>query len=708
MSKSIKEAMTQRPVDKNISFAVYKGAAYASAVYKRRLSAIMFTDMVGYSALTQKNETLALQLLNEHRTILRPFFEKHQGREIETAGDSFFVEFNSAVEATNCAIEIQTALHERNKTEREEQHILLRIGLHIGDVVYMDKHVHGDGVNIAARMEPLAAPGGICISVDVARQIGNKVEYPIQKIGEEKLKNISIPMDVYCIELPWLKYEKLKKPIPAKKIPAWSLAFLSVMVAIAIFFYIKNNSDEEISHSKLRLAVLPLANISRDSGDEYFADGMTEELISSLSKISGLNVIARTSVMKYKTTNKDISQIGKELMVGTVLEGSVRKMENKARITVQLIDVSTQEHLWSTEYDRNLKDIFITQSEIAKNVADELKVRLVSSDKEQLNKSNTDNMIAFEEYLLGKHFLNQKTPESIRTAMIHFEKSIKEDSLFALPYTSLAYCYTLIGTAGYGNLGRKVTETKAKEAVIKALKIDATLGEAHAALGYIKFRIDWDWKGAEKEFKRAIELKPGYATAHEWYALFLAIQGRLNEALSEMKKAYELDPLSSSVNNGMARIYYFRNENDKSIAQTKKTLQIDPNYAEAHFTIGMAYYKIKEYAKAETALKKAVELSNMRPIMVGLLGSVYAREGKKKDAQKLLAELESSEMNNDKLFAIAILKSNMGQGDEGLNILEKLVDEKYGIAIYVKVEKNLFKESNTSRYKQILEKMGLK
>ena len=221
--------------------------------------------------------------------------------------------------------------------------------------------------------------------------------------------------------------------------------------------------------------------------------------------------------------------------MGTILEGSVRKVENKARITVQLIDVSNQEHIWSKDYDRELKDIFMIQSEIAQNVANELKVRLVSSEKEQLEKRHTENMMAFQEYLIGKHFLNQRTPESIQTALIHFEKSIKQDSAFALPYASLAYCYTLIGVAGYGNIPETVAETKAKEAVMKALRIDATLAEAHAALGYIKFRIDWDWKGAEKELKRAIELKPGYATAHEWYALFLAVHARLDEALKEMQ-----------------------------------------------------------------------------------------------------------------------------------------------------------------------------
>ena len=665
--------------------------------------------MVGYSALTQKNEALALELLDEHQKLIRPFFAKHDGREIETIGDAFFAEFNSAVEAANCAIEIQSMLHERNKNEQAERQVVLRIGLHIGDVIYTDQQVHGDGVNIAARIEPLAQPGGICVSEDVARQIRNKVAYPVIKIGPEKLKNISMPMEIYCIALPWLKPDlRVKKKKSGKKLMVFGLVLLAALLTGGIFFIIRNYPVKDVLNSKLRIAVLPLTNISSNSGDEYFADGLTEELISSLSKINGLNVIARTSVMKYKTTDKDISQIGKELMVGSILEGSVRKMENKARITVQLINVSTQDHIWSMEYDRDLKDIFITQSEIAKNVANELKVRLVSSEKEQLEKTTTENKMAFEEYLIGKYFLNQKTPESIQTAILHFENSIKEDTEFALPYASLAYCYTLTGVAGYGDIPRNVAETKARNAVMKALKIDSTLAEAHAALGYIKFRIDWDWKGAEKELKRAIELKPGYSTAHEWYALFLAIQVRLDESLKEMQTAYQFDPLSPSVNAGLGRIYGFRNENDKAIAQLKKTLKLDSNFAEAHFTLGMTYTGIKEYEKAETELKKAIELANRRPVMLSMLAVVYVKENKPDEVKKLLAELETPPVDNDKLYAIAVIKSYTGQLNEAFNIFEKLLDNKYGIMIYMKVQREFFEMENKNlRYDQMLKKMGL-
>lgn len=674
----------------------------------RRLAAIMFTDMVGYSALTQKNEALALALLEEHRQIVRPFFQKHDGREIETAGDSFFAEFNSAVEATQCAIEIQTTLHERNKTVQQEQQILLRIGLHIGDVVYIDEHVHGDGVNIAARMEPLAAPGGICISEDVARQIRNKIEFPVVKLGNEKLKNISMPVDVYSIALPWAAPQQRIQRSPVKnKSAKWILAASVVLLTAAAFFFFNRKKDPATTYSKVRLAVLPLSNISNNPADEYFADGMTEELISNLAKISGLNVIARTSIMKYKVTGKDISQIGRELMVGTILEGSVRKVENKARITVQLINASTQEHIWSEDYDRELKDIFITQSEIARHVADELKVRLVSSEKEQLKKSHTENSMAFQEYLYGKHFLNKRTPESIQAALGHFERSTQQDSTFALPYASMAYCYTLIGVAGYGGIPVQLAGAKAKEAVANALRLDPTLAEAHAASGYIKFRIDWDWKGAEYELKKAIELKPGYATAHEWYALFLAVQSRLDEALSEMQEAYQLDPLSPNVNTGVARIYHFRNEPDKAIAQITKTLELDPGYAEAHFTAGMAYFKKKDYETAEAELKKAIELSRRRPVMIGMLGVVYATNGKPAEAKRLLAELEAGPLNNDKLYAIGTIKIGLGLTNEAFDIFEKLLDEKYGILIYMKVEKDFFKDYDHPRYLRLLQRIGL-
>lgn len=678
----------------------------------RRLAAIMFTDLAGYSALSQRNEALALELLEEHRKILRPFFTKHDGQEIETAGDSFFVEFNSAVEAADCAIEIQTALHERNRDETPDRKINLRIGLHIGDVVHVDKHVHGDGVNIAARVQPLARPGEICVSEDVARQILNKIQYPVVKIGRGKLKNITLPVDIYFIQLPWTKIDNgVSKNVAWKKI-----IFIAGGIALlfaAIYFLSDRKTEAKFDESRFRLAVLPLTNISANDEDAYFADGMTEELISSLSKINGLRVIARSSVMKYKNVNKDIREIGKELMVGSVLEGSVRKVDEKARITVQLINVTTQEPVWSMDYDRELKDVFSIQSEIAQQVANELKVILASSEKAQLEKTYTTSMSAFQEYLIGKYFLNMKTSDGIRMGIRHFERAVNYDQAFALAYANIAYCYTLLGVAGYGGTAKEMNEKKAKDAVMRALEIDESLAEAHAALAYIKFRIDWDWEGADEEFRKAIVLKPGYSTAHEWYGLYLMIQLRMDEAERELKLAQELDPLSPGINTGLGRLYSYLDQPHRAQFQFKKALELDANYAEAHFASGMDYYKTHEYDKAEAALNIAVKLSKRRPVVLAFLAIVYIHQLRYDEANELLNELETKPVTNDKLYAISMIKQALGQEDEAMDIIERLYEDRYGLLIYMNTERVLFREGmfhgkNNERLLAILSKMGFK
>jgi Flp pilus assembly protein TadD len=332
---------------------------------------------------------------------------------------------------------------------------------------------------------------------------------------------------------------------------------------------------------------------------------------------------------------------------------------------------------------------------------------LLPFEKQQLDKWKTGNMTAYQDYLIGNRFINQRTPESIRAAIGYYEKAISLDSTFVLPYPALAYCYTLIAGAGYGDFPRVVAETKAREAVMKALALDSNLSEAHAALGYIKFRIDWNWGDAKREFEKAIALQPGYATAHEWYALLLAIQEKLDDALAEMHKAWELDPMSPSVNNGLARIYHFRNETDKCFLQLEKTFQIEPKYAEAHFTAGMAYMKTNKYTDAERELKIAAELTNRRPVILSLLGVTYAKTGKREELRKILAEMQEPPMNNDKLYALAAIKGNTGEPQIAADILRRLVDEKYGVMVYMKVERNIFKEIDREQYQQILARLGL-
>ncbi len=679
----------------------------------RKLSAIMFTDMVGYSALTQKNEELALKLLKEHREILRSIFPKHSGKEIETAGDSFFVEFDSALDAAKCAIEIQKTLYERNQVVPAERKILLRVGLHVGDVVHTGKHVHGDGVNLAARLEPLALPGCICVSEDVARQIQSKIDLPVISVGKKKLKNIQLPMNVYKIVLPWEKKSAgfFKPGFQDYFLKNRTLLILIIILlfAVAGYFIFQTSKNDLSNETKNRIAVLPFDNISQGSEDDYFADGITEEIISNLAKISGLDVIARTSIMKYKNTDLNVAQIGDELNVGTILEGSVRNAANKTRITIQLIDVPTQKHLWAEAYDRELKDIFAIQSDIAMKVAEELKVQLHANEMEQIGKRGTENTDAYRNYLLGNYYLNKRTGEDLKRGIEYFSKAIEFDPEFALPYSGLANCYTLIGGASYGNLSREEASVKANDAVLKALELDETLAEAHASLGYIKFRFDWNWDEAESEFKRAIQLKPGYAQAHEWYALLLSLIGKNDEAISEISRAYELDPLSPSISTGVGRIFHFAKRLNEAIAQYKKTIDMYPNYAEAHFALAMTYVGLRKMDEAWKELDKAIELSHGRLVMIAMRGMLYGFAGRRKEALAVKDELvRLSHPNPVSPWFHALNYLGLGDKDKFFEYANTAYEQRDPLMVYFS-SLGVFDSTiqKDPRYQDILKKMGM-
>jgi TolB-like protein/class 3 adenylate cyclase/Tfp pilus assembly protein PilF len=633
---------------------------------QRKLAALMFIDIVGYSASAQKNETLTLDLLEEYRNLLRPLFPTYGGRIIDTAGDGFFVEFDSALEAARCASEIQKILHERNFGKPLANQIRIRIGLHLGDVVHMGENVHGDKVNIAARIMPLAEPGGICISEDMARQIQNQSEIPVLKLGKGELKNIALPMQIYRIVLPWEKRrlaisEQLRFNLQRKRIRRFVLGFLAVFVFIPIFVLVgwytailwqgtkekkghtatitKQEAPQEvIPLDKHRIAILPFVNLSADAENEYFSDGMTEELISQLSKISRLEVIARTSVMKYKGKEKDIAEIGRELKVGTVLEGSVRKAENQVRITVQLINVQNQAHLWSQDYDRELKGIFTIQSNIAQRVAEALQVQLLAGEKQRIEKKGTENLEGYNLYLKGRYYLSKQTREGLKKSIEYFTQAIEKDPAYALAYAGIADSYTLLGLWTY--LPIKEVAPKAKAAAQKSLELDATLAEAYTPLAVIKMLYDWDWPGAEREFKRALAFNLGYAMAHTDYPIYFMYMGRHDEAIAEIQRAQELDPLSLSINTLAATILTNARRFDQAIEQAQKIIEMDPNFFVGHYWLAYAYMGKGMYEEAITEYKKAIDLSGGTVWPIALLGHTYGRLGRRDEALQVLNELQ--------------------------------------------------------------------
>ncbi len=645
-------------------------------VPERRLAAIMFTDIVGYSSLSEQNESLALKLLSEHRNLLRPLFLKYNGKEVKTIGDAFLVEFSSTLEAVSCACEIQKLIHLRNSNLPSEQRIELRIGIHLGDVIHELGDVYGDAVNIASRIEPFAQPGGVSISEQVFAQVKNKTESSVISIGKQRLKNIQEPVAIYRIVFPWDEYRE------------------------------RENRAAISDLDKHRIAVLPFDNISPDSNDEYFADGMTEELISTISKIRDLKVIARTSVMRYRGADKSIDVIGQELKVGTVLEGSVRKSGEKLRITVQLIDSKSNEHLWAETYDREFKDIFAIQSDISERVAGALKVKILQFERKVIAKRSTGVVEAYALYLKGRYHWNKRTNEGLKNAIKYFNEALAKDPAYALAYSGLADSYALLALFEF--ISPRDAFPNARANAEQALKLNPDLAEAHISLGLVSFQYDWDWKEAEREFERGVKLNPNYPPAHQFFGDYLKAMGRFEEALVEMRRAQELDPLSVSISTGVGHVLYLSRQYDLAIEQYGKALELDPKFVQAHLWFGRPYLQKGMFVEAISELKKAVDLSSGSTISLAVLGHAYASAGKREEALEIVEKLvERSKQQYIPSYWIAMIYIGLADRENAFVWLERAYQERSSWLVWINVEPRFDTLRVDPRYASLVSKMKL-
>ncbi len=459
------------------------------------------------------------------------------------------------------------------------------------------------------------------------------------------------------------------------------------------------------SLDKHRVAVLPLQNISQDPQDEFFADGMTEELISTISMVTDLQVISRTSIMQYKGGSKKIGEIGRELHAGTLLEGSIRRAGTRLRISVQLIDVQEDKHLWAQKYDRESTDVFAIQSEIAERVAGALKVQLLPKERKRVEKRPTENTEAFELYLKGRYYWNQRTEESLSRAIGYFENAIEKDPAYARAYLGLADCYLILGDRGF--LPGNEVFPKAKALAAKALELDDGIFEAHATLGSV-LRHEWDWAGSEREHKLAIELSPSYATAHQWYGLYLTLVGRHEEALAEIRKAQELDPLSPIIKLNIASTYIYERRYDEAINQCKQVLETDPNFVPARFWLALAYALKSMFEEAIAEIQKAKALSSGAFWLNGVLAYVYAMSGRREDAMKVVDELlERSRKEYISPLLIAWAYIGLGDKDRVFEWLEKAYENRSGDLVYLKFFPVYDVLRSDPRYVTLLQKMGL-
>jgi TolB-like protein len=421
------------------------------------------------------------------------------------------------------------------------------------------------------------------------------------------------------------------------------------------------------------LAVLPFEDISRQKDEEYFSDGLTEEMITQLGRMNPewLGVIARTSAMHYKDCDRTVQQIGCELGVSYVLEGSVRRVGRRVRVTAQLIQVADQTHLWAESYDCELGNILALQNDVACAIADEIRIKLRPQERARLGKVRPVNPEAYEAYLKGRYFWNKRTKEALEKSVPCFERAIEKDPDYASAYAGLADSYCLLANTAYGALPPKEAFSKARVATLKALEIDKTLAEAHASLAQLDL-YEFDWLAAERELRRSIELNPGFAVAHHWYALYLSAKGRFKEALAEANRAYGLDPLSVIINRDLGLIYYYARQPDRAIEQYRKTLELDPNFALAHQALGRAYLEMGMHTKGVEEIQLAVRLSGESVGMLAALAHAYGLAGKTEKARGILGDLtERSRRSYVPPTSIAVIYAGLGEKENALEWLEK-------------------------------------
>jgi TolB-like protein/DNA-binding winged helix-turn-helix (wHTH) protein/Tfp pilus assembly protein PilF len=501
------------------------------------------------------------------------------------------------------------------------------------------------------------------------------------------------------------------RPIAARlALVIGSLLFILIIALIGVRLRLIRHGAEANSQPNLikSLVVLPFENLSADKDQQYFTDGMTDELIAHLAKIRSLRVISRTSSMEYKDTHKPLSQIARDLNVDAVVEGTVLRSGNQVRITAELVQVATDRHLWAETYESELGDVLELQSRVASAIVNEIRVNLTPEEQQRLASTRAVTAESYENYLKGRYYWNKRSEQGLTKAIEYFQLAIERDPNNALAYAGLADCYSIIGSAIVGTVPSQEVAPKAKAAAAKALQLDDTLAEAQTSLATVRFNYDWDWAGAASGFQRSIELNPSYATAYQRYSLYLMAMGRSNESLAQMTRARELDPLSISLNFSLGWRLYMARKYDQAIEQLQNTLEMDPNFALPRMVLGQAYEQKNAYPQALSELQKAVGISHESPQMLGALGHAYGASGNRPEAEKVLVELmEQSKKQYVSPFYVAIVYVGLAENDKAVDWLEKAYRDRSNAIVFAKVDPQLEPLRSTPRFQSLLRRLAL-
>jgi adenylate cyclase len=582
----------------------------------RRLAAIMFTDIVGFSRQMGSNEARTLRLLDTHNQLIRQAVTAHHGTVIKTVGDAFLVDFPSVVHAVQCAQQIQAQFHAYNAEQEATAQIHVRIGIHSGDIVQRDGDVFGDGVNIASRLQALAAPDTICLSHGVYKEVAPKLSLgTVVPLGKPKLKNIVQRESVYALlaatpqgfrqrlQVRWLQLKPWQRPLQVAAV----LVVLASAGLLGRYFYVPSPAGLPFP-DKPSIVVLPFTNMSGEPEQEYFSDGLTEDLTSDLSKIAGLFVIARNSAFTYKGKATKVQEVSQELGVRYVLEGSVRKADNQVRVTAQLIDATTGGHLWSERYDRPLTGIFALQDEIVQKVVGDLRVKMEEAESERVKRIPTENLTAYDAFLRGMEYGRRFTKEHNAQARQMFEKAAELDPNYASAYAGqgLTYLFDFIlqWDQSLQTLGRAFTLAQ------KAVALDNSLGLAHSVLGWV-YLWQKQHEQALAEAERAVALNPNSSESHFVLGEILNLSGRPEEAIRSIEHAVRLNPRTSGdLLDNLGSAYNAAGRYEEALAVLKKALSYNPNLFITHIHLAVVYMRL---GRDEEARTEAAEVLRLNP-----------------------------------------------------------------------------------------------
>jgi serine/threonine protein kinase/TolB-like protein/Flp pilus assembly protein TadD len=643
---------------------------------------VLFIDVVGFSRLHMNRQQ---QLLHELQTIVSGTEEfrdaqQHQQLISRASGDGMaLVFFDDPESPVRCALQIGRALLGRTD-------IPLRMGINTGPVFRIintagERDVVGAGINMAQRVMDSGDAGHILISktvADILREFGEREE-KLDDLGEALVKH---DMKVHLFNLYTSELGNPQRP--------------SKLIA--------RTTQEKTPTHKDSLAVMPLVNASKDEGAEYLSDGITESIINNLSQLPQLKVMARHTVFRYKGREVDPQEIRRDLGVQKVMMGRVQVFGDNLIITIELVDLMDGSQLWGERYKRKSSDIFELQDEISKEISDKLKIKLTGEEERLLTKRYTENTEAYKLYLQGRYYLGKLTEEGIKRGIEKFQEAIEQDPAYALAYAGLAHAF-YVQSSNY--LPSKVAMPKARAAALRALAMDDSLAEAHASLALVKAFYEWDWAGAETEYKRAIELNPGYASAHHWYGWYLALTGRLKEAIAQIRKAHELDPLSLEINSDLGLSFFFAGRYEQALEQFQKALEEEPDSIWTRFFLGWSLEQTGQLEKAIAEYKKARAVDES-PLIIAALGHAYALLGRYDEAQTALDEMkELSARRHISPYLFTIIYIALGDHDRAFNELEKDYENRSEALAWLKVDPRLDPLRTDPRFTDLLQRVGL-